>query len=61
MPIQAINTIGALTIFLFILDLFLEFQTAYFKGGNPVLKKSKIAINYLRGYFTFDLIAVFFR
>lgn len=50
--------IGGVSLILFMIDLFLEFQTAYFKHGNPVVKKSKIAYNYLKGYFIFDLIAV---
>lgn len=40
------------------IDMVLEFFTSYYQHGNLVTKKSKIATNYLRGNFVYDVIAV---
>ena len=42
-----------------LVDMALEFVTAYYKHGNLVTDSLKIAKHYLYGYFIFDSFAVF--
>lgn len=41
----------------FIVDLFLNFFTGYYKKGNLVMKRGPIMRRYLRTWFIFDFIA----
>ncbi|CAD8193663.1 unnamed protein product [Paramecium pentaurelia] len=40
-------------------DMLLDFVTSYYKHGNLVLDKRKIAMHYFYGYFVFDCVALF--
>ena len=42
-----------------LVDMALEFVTAYYKHGNLVTDSLKIAKHYLYGYFIFDSFAVY--
>lgn len=42
------------------IDMVLQFITAYYKHGNLITDRKKVAKHYLKGYFAFDLIAVAF-
>lgn len=48
----------SITLALFLIDIIMEFNTAYYLHGNLVLKKSMIAIHYLKTNFIFDLCSV---
>lgn len=41
-----------------LIDMLLDFVTAYYKHGNLVQDSWKIAMHYLYGYFVFDCVAV---
>lgn len=43
----------------FIVDIFLSFQTSYYKQGLLVTSRKQIALHYIRRWFWFDLIASF--
>lgn len=47
-----------MTIF-FICDIFINFNTAFYKGGVIVTSKKQISIRYLKSWFFFDLVATF--
>lgn len=42
----------------FVLDMNLDFHTAYYAHGNLVLDREKIALRYLHSQFLYDLIAI---
>ena len=43
---------------LFLIDILLQFNTAYYKKGILITQRSKIIQHYLRGNFTWDLIII---
>jgi len=56
------DQLGALEILslaIFLLDILMNFHTAYYLDGNLVFGSRSIALNYLKKWFCFDLIASF--
>ena len=45
--------------FIFLFDVGIHFVTAYYSHGALVKKKLKIASNYYKNYFIYDMIAVY--
>lgn len=43
----------------FLIDFFLNFNTGYFYKGVLIMNRKQIAINYLKKWFIFDLLASF--
>ncbi len=58
MPIWSIRLFIILSFFLFLFDVLIEFNTAFYMHGNLITKKSKIAKHYMKNNFLFDIIAV---
>lgn len=58
MPEKYIDLITYLVFFLYVIDIGVEFNTAYYLHGSLIKNKKKIAIYYLHTFFFYDLIAV---
>ena len=53
------NLLETSNIIMFLLDILVNFHTAYYFDGNIVFESKSIALNYLRTWFFFDLLASF--
>lgn len=58
MPKAGIDALFYTIALMLVVDIGLDFITAYYKHGNLVTDSSKIAKHYLYGYFIFDCFAV---